>query len=818
MSLYPENIPQELKNIPNWFLWKLEERDGRNTKIPYQINGKKAASTKKMTWNTFEKVLSVFDPIKYSGLGFVFTTETVFVAVDFDHVLHDCYLPIDNRMFKKLDDEVHDEILDYNSYAEISQSGEGVHIFCKGSMKVDGKKKGDREMYCNNRFFAVTGDHIAKTPKTVNDAQECIDDYYEIWFEQSDIGKMQLDNQIPKSPEILDEQVINLACSARNSAKFVRLHLGDTSNYHSPSEAEFAYCKILAFYTQNKNQIDRIYRTSRLYDNRWDRRGKYTLNKVVESLSQIYTGENNSKNIESNEIEEISQGELNEIKLDSNNRKMPNLMEMLPPDHFINIVTNWMSGPSDTYYEYQVSTALWLLSDLSQGKGSLTLKQGTIKPNLYVLLLGQSTKSKKSTAVNKIEAIREAATGIELYNDEPTIEGYLEMLARNPTQSFVCDEVSGLLAKYHQKYNAGIFDLDCKVYDGASVRKIKASGKNQDPQEYIIRAPYVTHLYATTPDKFTTVIELDDFSCGWGYRFLYAFPTYAKNRMDIELEDNENVEAWSRVLTSVKTIYNQYSKIDEFKFKITPEALKLFNQISAELEDEGEKIQNESIDSAIARAEDHILKISMLIEIGKNEPSYTVTGDSVSIASLLILDFFLPSFTQVMDRLLSDIKSNKIEKAISVIRRMGGTCTRSTLIKYGRFTARECDEITEAMVQGSIVDVKKVKETKLVTYIPKSDEKRINIQSTELTDLFSNLRDVRNLRNLHTYTRVEENVANFAKIESIPTCSALPEESVYVYANIANTANIEDSKSIHENNSSVMSVEEAVKILDAEGI
>jgi len=229
--------------------------------------------------------------------------------------------------------------------------------------------------------------------------------------------------------------------------------------------------------------------------------------------------------------------------------------------------------------------------------------------------------------------------------------------------------------------NEGIFDLDCKIYDGASIRKIKASGRNKDPQEYIIKNPYVTHLYATTPDKFTTVVELEDFSCGWGYRFLYAFPTYSKDRMDIEFGNNENIEAWGRVLTAVKTIYNKYLGVDEFKFTITKEALKLFNKISAELEDEGEKIQNESLDSAIARAEDNILKISMVLEIGKKEPSHEITEDSISIASLLILDFFLPSFSQVMDRILSDIKTNKIEKAISVIRKMGGTCNKAHLLK-----------------------------------------------------------------------------------------------------------------------------------------
>lgn len=308
---------------------------------------------------------------------------------------------------------------------------------------------------------------------------------------------------------------MKLASSARNGDKFRKLDAGDISDYPSHSEAELAYCGILAFYTQNKEQIDRIYRTSKLYTKKWDRCGKYTLDKVVTGLNEVYLKTTSEDEIYS--AEEISLAELKNLKMDQNSRKMPDLRVILPENHFVNTVTDWMSGLSDMYYEYQVSTALWLLSDMIQGKGTLVIKQGKIRPNLYVLLIGLSTKSRKSTAINKIEQIREAATDTELYNDEPTIEGYLEMLARNPVQSFVCDEVSGLLAKYHKKYNEGIFDLDCKIYDGASIRKIKASGRNKVPQEYIIDNPYVTHLYAPTPDKFTTVMELEDFSCGWGY-------------------------------------------------------------------------------------------------------------------------------------------------------------------------------------------------------------------------------------------------------------------------------------------------------------
>ena len=51
-SFYPENIPQEMKDIPQWVVWKLEKRDGNLTKVPYQVNGKKADTTKSETWAT----------------------------------------------------------------------------------------------------------------------------------------------------------------------------------------------------------------------------------------------------------------------------------------------------------------------------------------------------------------------------------------------------------------------------------------------------------------------------------------------------------------------------------------------------------------------------------------------------------------------------------------------------------------------------------------------------------------------------------------------------------------------------------------------
>jgi hypothetical protein len=173
-----------------------------------------------------------------------------------------------------------------------------------------------------------------------------------------------------------------------------------------------------------------------------------------------------------------------------------------------------------------------------------------------------------------------------------------------------------------------------------------------------------------------------------------------------------------------------------------------------------ENAQNDALDSAISRASDNILKMAMLIEIGKSTPSHIITEDSISIAALLTIDFFLPSYMQIMGRLFVDIRNNKIEKAISVIQRMGGSCTRSTLIKNGHFTKKECDEIVESMLIGEILIEKRIKETKSTVYVLTTESKPLEIQSEELNNMF---RTIRKLRTIHSFAMVEKNVAKSAK-------------------------------------------------------
>jgi hypothetical protein len=260
--IFFESIPSELKEWKQFVQWKLELRgnDGKATKVPYQVDGKKADTTAPNTWSSFQTALQTLQdtPGKYSGLGFVLTLNDPFVFIDLDNCIID----------GKLTDHARKVIKRFNSYTERSQSGTGIHIFVKAKLNGKGKHTKGFEVYDNSRYFAVTGDHIEGTPKTIEDRQTEVTALYS-WLSKDDT---KLDNQPIKAEVAMeDQQIVMMASLAKNGSKFISLYEGNLQGYDSHSEADQALCNLLAFYSTDPDQINRIFHRSKLYREKWDR-------------------------------------------------------------------------------------------------------------------------------------------------------------------------------------------------------------------------------------------------------------------------------------------------------------------------------------------------------------------------------------------------------------------------------------------------------------------------------------------------------------------------------------------------------------------
>jgi len=160
-AVYPpvvENIPEEFTERRQWVCWRLEGREGKQTKVPYIAGtNRRASSTDLMTWRTFDQALAAYEAGEppYDGIGFVFCSADPFVGVDLD----DCRDPESGavaewaqRIISRVEE----------GYIEASPSGTGVHVIVEGTARGGRAQKkvppkGKVEMYSRERFFTVTG-------------------------------------------------------------------------------------------------------------------------------------------------------------------------------------------------------------------------------------------------------------------------------------------------------------------------------------------------------------------------------------------------------------------------------------------------------------------------------------------------------------------------------------------------------------------------------------------------------------------------------------------------------------------------------------
>ncbi|MDP9476533.1 MAG: AAA family ATPase [Actinomycetota bacterium] len=97
------------------------------------------------------------------------------------------------------------------------------------------------------------------------------------------------------TPALSDEEVIALCRKAKNAAKFADLFdAGNTAAYDGDdSDADLALLGILKFYTQEPDQLDRIFSRSALYRaDKWGKRSDYrrrTIDKALSRPGETYT-------------------------------------------------------------------------------------------------------------------------------------------------------------------------------------------------------------------------------------------------------------------------------------------------------------------------------------------------------------------------------------------------------------------------------------------------------------------------------------------------------------------------------------------------
>jgi hypothetical protein len=129
LVVIPESIPDTLKAIDQWVVWRYFWLDDRQKwdKPPLRSHGGNLASTTNPnTWSTFDAAMAAYETGLVDGIGFVFAIKNRLTGIDLDHAR--------NPETGIIEPWALDIIGRFRTYTELSPSATGIHLIARGTL------------------------------------------------------------------------------------------------------------------------------------------------------------------------------------------------------------------------------------------------------------------------------------------------------------------------------------------------------------------------------------------------------------------------------------------------------------------------------------------------------------------------------------------------------------------------------------------------------------------------------------------------------------------------------------------------------------
>ncbi|MEO9476227.1 MAG: hypothetical protein ABJR05_14590 [Balneola sp.] len=187
-----------------------------------------------------------------------------------------------------------------DSYGEISPSGKGIRLIATGSIPEGIKNRRNDitgakgvEVYDSGRYLTITGQALFGDPKPISPLS---DDFWSFYQQLGSSSSQQTNAGLPGTVVLTDQDqwvIDKLLSDDQYSPEFRRLYVyGDTSSYQGDrSRADLKLIGFISHYAgYDEQQIDRIFRASKLMRPKWDRShrvdgatyGQMTIEKALE--------------------------------------------------------------------------------------------------------------------------------------------------------------------------------------------------------------------------------------------------------------------------------------------------------------------------------------------------------------------------------------------------------------------------------------------------------------------------------------------------------------------------------------------------------
>lgn len=391
---------------------------------------------------------------------------------------------------------------------------------------------------------------------------------------------------------------------------------------------------------------------------------------------------------------------------------------------FISEYKSWANEATDAPEQYhELSCFVALSAIISNGLSLQITFTDNFRPNLWGLLLGPTTISRKTTAMDMaMNIITDLEPGLILASDG-SAEGILSGLSERPSQVsiFYRDEVSALFDSINRRdYLAGFPETLTKLYDVPRVlsRRLRK-------ETITVIEPYFIFFGGGIRDKVYGLLDDNYISSGFIPRFLVVSSendsskvrpfgpptTVSSNKKDALVNRFADLKEQYSVKVPIK-IGTQVDYIDrQVRAWMKEEAWQFSNDVERLLVEAAEKSQwAELAVPVFTRMTFNMIKMGMLVAAAR-KPIDDSNRIEVEISDLKQAAFYIQKWGRWMIELImssgKSAQEQQYDAALLYIKSSPNGVTQSELMRRFHLISKQMRELRDTLYDRGLIDVER---------------------------------------------------------------------------------------------------------------
>lgn len=416
------------------------------------------------------------------------------------------------------------------------------------------------------------------------------------------------------------------------------------------------------------------------------------------------------------------------LKFESNNSFLkPSRMEALLSDEdkracladrtLIDDYMDWAKTIGDAAPQYHQAGAFIILSSLLAGPVKLPTSFGVVLPNIWFMILADTTLTRKTTAMDlAIDLISEVDDQAMMATDG-SIEGLFGALQFRPGRPsiFLRDEFSGLIEQMTKKdYYAGMAETLTKLYDGKFQKRIL----RRDVIE--VRDPVLIIFAGGIRERILSLLQYEHIASGFLPRFVFITAESDLSRIrPLGPPTDSTLEGRSELvqrLTELHSFYTSAQSITvndkvlaappEWKAQLTMPAWSLYNHYEASMMEAALKSREpDLITPMFDRLSKSGLKAAVLLACMRMEDKLVVEESDI-MKAFSYVEYWRTCSIEVVENIGRSTSERVIQSVLRMIRKEDG-CTRSEVMQRWHLDARSAESILMTLEQRGLLNRRK---------------------------------------------------------------------------------------------------------------